>query len=310
MIMASKMKTPHISVCICTFRRPQLLSRLLEELKGQVTLSRFTFSIVVADNDWTESARVTVATFIDQLHFSQLSPSDVTYTVERVPNIALARNAALAHARGDYAAFIDDDEFPSAHWLLNLYDTLERYQVEGVLGPVLPHFDTEPPAWVRKGGFFNRPRHATGFELGWKDCRTGNVLFNRRVLAVLDDDEPFRSQFGTGGEDVDFFERVIAKGCRFVWCDAAIAYEVQEPYRWDVRLMVRRALLRGKNNWKLSDGRWRRLAKSLLALPLYTLSLPIMLLRGYDRYVKTLIRMGDHGGKVLAALNLNPVKTR
>jgi hypothetical protein len=41
----------HVCVCICTFRRPLLLKRLLEALEKQQTENAFTFSVVVADND-------------------------------------------------------------------------------------------------------------------------------------------------------------------------------------------------------------------------------------------------------------------
>jgi glycosyltransferase involved in cell wall biosynthesis len=279
-----------------------MLKRLLLALEGQATEERFTYSIVVADNDRAESARATVAAFAGHKRLQ------VSYCLEQRQNIALARNTALQNANGDFIAFIDDDEFPITEWLLNLYHTLEGYGVDGVLGPVLPHFDEEPPRWVRKGGFFNRPRHQTGFLLSWTDCRTGNVLFRAKVLELLG--EPFRHEFGSGGEDLDFFQRAITKGCGFVWCDGAIVYEVQEPSRWEIRLMVRRALLRGRNNWRYTQGRWLRLAKSAVALPLYTLSLPIMLLGGYHRFVKSLVRIGDHGGKILAALGVNPVRTR
>src|SRR5881628_1640822 len=53
----------HISVCICTFRRPHLLTRLLEELIAQETDGLFTYSIVVADNDESQSAGAVVRNF-------------------------------------------------------------------------------------------------------------------------------------------------------------------------------------------------------------------------------------------------------
>ena len=42
---------PHVAVCICTYRRPKLLFRLLEALSAQETDGQFTFSVVVVDND-------------------------------------------------------------------------------------------------------------------------------------------------------------------------------------------------------------------------------------------------------------------
>src|SRR4029453_1875794 len=48
---------PHISVCVCTYKRPLLLRRLLKELSAQDSGGFFTFSIVVVDNDSSGSAR-------------------------------------------------------------------------------------------------------------------------------------------------------------------------------------------------------------------------------------------------------------
>jgi len=42
---------PHISVCVCTYKRAHLLHRLFEKLAAQQTRGRVTDSVVVADND-------------------------------------------------------------------------------------------------------------------------------------------------------------------------------------------------------------------------------------------------------------------
>ena len=43
--------TSHIGVCVCTYKRPELLKRLLDGLRNQETGGLFTYSIVVADNE-------------------------------------------------------------------------------------------------------------------------------------------------------------------------------------------------------------------------------------------------------------------
>ena len=111
---ALKCRPSHITVCICTFHRPQSLHRLLDMLIRQHTVDAFTFSIVVADNDAGQSAKEIVA------EFSEATTVDVDYFVEPEKNIALVRNKAIEHARGEFIAFIDDDEFPVENWLLNL----------------------------------------------------------------------------------------------------------------------------------------------------------------------------------------------
>src|SRR6266536_4078659 len=182
---------PHISVCICTFRRPVLLKRLLLELEAQPTAGLFSFSVVVSDNDAAQSARELV------MQFSAASALKTVYCAESEQNIALARNAALASATGDFIAFIDDDEFPSRDWLLTLFRACNQYGAAGVLGPVKPCFEQDPPEWVRTGRFFERPTHDTGFVIGWTEGRTGNLLFKRRILEGIE--IAFRPEFGSGG---------------------------------------------------------------------------------------------------------------
>ena len=62
----------HICVCICTYKRPVLLRRLLEGLGDQDTSRLFTFSIVVVDNDRSESARGVVKDFTAASHSGNL----------------------------------------------------------------------------------------------------------------------------------------------------------------------------------------------------------------------------------------------
>lgn len=293
---------PHLSVCICTFKRPVLLRRLLEELEKQETGGAFSYSIVVADNDATRSAEALVA------EFAARSPGRVTYCCEPTQNIALVRNRAIAHARGDFLVFIDDDEFPVPAWLAELWKTCESHRVSGVLGPVRPHFDSPPPAWLIRGRFCERPEFPTGTPLAWSQCRTGNVLFRRAILPA--DAPPFREQFGTGGEDVDFFQRMSAAGAKFIWCNEAVAYETVPPSRWTRSYMLRRALLRGKNSLKIGRGRLLLMVKSLVAVPLYGIVLPFSLLAGHHRFMHLLIRCCDHVGRLLAAVGLHPMEAR
>ena len=194
-------------------------------------------------------------------------------------NIALVRNKALEQARGDAIAFIDDDEYPVTDWLLRLRAACLQYQASGVLGPVLPYFEGTPPAWLIKAGFCDRPRHETGFQMPWTECRTGNVLLRREIFAGLA--EVFRPQFGTGSEDVDFFRRMSESGRTFAWCDEAIAHEIVPPERWTRSFLLKRALLRGNDSLKHPTGRLKNILTALIAVPLYGLALPFLLLAGH-----------------------------
>lgn len=292
----------HISICICTFKRPELLRRLLESVETQRSGEAFTFSIVVADNDEARSAERVVA------EFAGTARAAISYHCEPRRNIALARNLTIAKATGDFIAFIDDDEFPAPDWLLQLFLTCRERQVAGVLGPVRPHFDQPPPAWIIRGRFCERREHPTGTVMKWNECRTGNVLFRRDILPP--GEPPFGAQFGTGGEDVDFFMRMSARGCVFVWCNEGVAYETVPPSRYKRTYMLRRALLRGGNSLKLSRGRIVLVLKSLVAAPLYSIILPVAFLFGHHRFMNYCIRLCDHIGRLLALVGLNRINER
>jgi succinoglycan biosynthesis protein ExoM len=293
---------PHITVCICTLRRPTLLRRLLDKLPKQQTNSLFSFSVVVCDNDVEQSAAPVVSAA------SENAGIDITYCKEPRKNIALARNKALEHARGDFIAFIDDDEFPADDWLQKLMDACDGYRADGVLGPVRPHFESPPPRWVVRGGFCERPEHETGRVMPWDECRTGNLLFRSQILNG--NIPPFEPEFSTGGEDKDFFMRLTQQGRIFIWCNEAIAYETVPPSRCTRSYMLRRALLRGRNILKHPVGRFGLLARSAVAVPIYSLALPAFLLLGQHWFMRYCVKLCDHVGRLLAVIGINPVVER
>jgi len=283
-----------ISVCICTFRRPPLLRLLLKEVEKQETEGLFSFCVVVVDNDSLQSARQVVT------EFAASSSRPVQYCVEPEKNIALARNRAVNSTRTAYVAFIDDDEIPCAGWLCNLFKACRKHAADGVLGPVKPYFEHEPPQWVLQGGFFERPTHMSGYRLDWPEMRTGNVLLKREVLCELE--QPFRHEFATGGEDVDFFRRMTQRGKVFVWCNEAAVSELVPQSRCRCSYLLRRALNRGSNFPKRSHRPIDSLLRSLVAVPLYTLALPIALFFGKHMVVRYLIKLCDHSSRILAYL--------
>jgi succinoglycan biosynthesis protein ExoM len=297
------MTVPQITVCICTFKRAALLTTLLKSLELQRTDGLFTYDVVVADNDSGRSGELVVQAFTAS---SQLK---VTYCMEPEANIARARNKAVEHARGDLVAFIDDDEFATGDWLLSLWQTLVTHRADAVLGPVVPYFEEEPPDWLKKGRFFDRPRHATGHPIPWPEARSGNVLFDKAILRAIDQ-PPFRPEFATAGEDVDFFRRLAQRDCSFVWCNEAVAYESVPPARCTRRYLLRRAALRGSNFPKHPTHRLRNATKSLIALPCYTVALPVLAVIGHHVFITYLIKVLDHGARLLAFARVPVVKER
>lgn len=302
----AKDNSDYITVCICTFKRPLALAELLLSLKNQFTGGRFNYNIVVVDNDSRGSAKKVVNKFIVNHEL------DIVYTVEEKQNIALARNKSVLNSKGNFIAFIDDDELPTPKWLYDLFLAINKYSADGILGPVCPKYQVNPPKWVTRGGLFDRPRHKTGHVLRWKDTRTGNVLIRKKVFEESPD--WFREEFGSGGEDRDFFKRKIEEGYRFAWCNEAVVFERVPAERWQLNVQIKRALIRGRTAANYSSKRTKTIFVSAVAILSYGFSWPILFLLspliGYENFFKYFIAFFDHLAKLLAYFKIDLIKDK
>jgi glycosyltransferase involved in cell wall biosynthesis len=298
----------HISVCVPTFGRNQMLERLLRKLALQETERLFDFSVVVVDNDAAGPARETVMRLRAELGL------DITYDIEPEQTIPAARNHALRLARGNYIGIIDDDEFPPQHWLVTMYRAIRAFDVDGTLGPVHPFFEKPPPTWLIKSGFCERPVHHTGTLLNWDQTRTGNVLIKKEVFDKYH--LCFDLKFKTGGSDREFFKQAMAAGYRFVAVEEAPVYEIVPPERWRKNYYLKRALVNGSNAYRNSvnqkDGlSWVKVPmKSTVALMVYAVAIPFCACLGSHVLMNCLVRGAHHLSRLLTMLGIELVKKR
>jgi len=292
-----------IDVCVLTYKRPSMLDGCLASLSAQQR-GDFDYSIVVIDNDAGRSAQETVA------KWACPSPLRIEYEVEPEQNISRARNRAVAASDGDYIAFIDDDESAEAEWLLHLYATCQRFGVDGVLGPVLPKFDGTPPAWLVESGLCMRRSFPTGTPLlSSTYMRTGNVLFSRELVRKLD--APFDPRLGrSGGEDADFFERMLGAKRTFVWCNEARVHEHVPAERQTLRYHLRRAVMRGVTEADRQDLISVGTVKSVLAAAVYAAAIPVLFIVRYPLFARCLVSCCDHVAKLLAQCGIRLGRVR
>lgn len=234
-----------LSICICTYKRPDLLRRLLQAILTQ-TLRDVAMEVVVVDNDSLQSASAVLNEMVDSfdgaLKVLALANS----------NISLARNAAIAAASGNWIVMIDDDEVPVSDWLEQLLNVQKTEQADVVFAPVLPEYSEATPLWIREGGYFDRRRMPTGTKIDHRDARSGNVLIRRSTLQAIaasqkDGIGPFDPAYGTtGGEDTMLFRRLDKLGAVMVWCDEAPAHEFIPAERATAKWLLQRSYRTGQ----------------------------------------------------------------
>ncbi len=274
-----------ISICVCTFRRPQGLVRLLRSLH-RLDPSTPPHDVIVVDNDAARSGESAVRQ-------AQAEGLKVQYVVEPVRGIARARNRTLEPATGTFVAFIDDDEEADPQWLIRLWREVTRNDDDGGCGPVVPRFNDKTPSWLIEGGFFDRPRPPTGTMLADWQLRTGNALIRRSHLMALPG--PFDERHNlTGGEDTEMFVRLLAGGARFIAVDSAIVYEHLPPNRTTLRWLLQRRFLHGMGSARqyantvppTARARWQRAQPLLKGLGWGTVGLllwPLFRIYGAER---------------------------
>jgi succinoglycan biosynthesis protein ExoM len=231
----------HIHIGICTYKRKEKLQKLLEKLKYQYTGNCFEFSVSIVDNDFQGSAEDIVKQF-KNCNYS------LYYHNEKEKNIAKARNKVLEVCEGKYIAFIDDDEYPDDKWLYNHFITCNTFDADGTLGPVIEEFPEICPKWIKGSNVCKRKNFATGVIIKTENARTGNCFLIREN--VIKNNCFFDVQFGlTGGEDIDFFDRLINKyNSKIVWCKEAVVFEPVADNRLYRKYYIVRALKRGGNS--------------------------------------------------------------
>lgn len=228
----------NISLCLATYRRVDRLRVLLDDLVQQ---HRPPNEVIVVDNDATGSARAVV-----ERRRELGAPFPIYYDIQPLQNISLTRNRTVEMASGDWIAFIDDDERAPPSWLAQLAEAAERFDTDGVLGPVEPVVPQHAPYWLRSGDFYSWARMETGAVVPLNKLRFGNVLLRASLLRKTA--QPFDPNYGqTGGEDGDLLTRLAQDGARIVWCDEAIVREPVEAARLSLHWLLRRALRGGQD---------------------------------------------------------------
>ena len=233
------MKKIRVAICICTFKRPDLLRELLHGI-GNLVFRKVQgpeIHIVVVDNDDSKSA--------EQVCGNASVPWPLTYVAEPRRGITYARNRAIAEAGAvDFISFIDDDETPSTHWLDELLAAEREFTADVISGPVFPAYATDTPDWIKRGRFFEARTAISGSPR--QTCACNNILIADHVLdRVPRFDDAFAL---SGAEDTDFFLRVRLAGYTIVWSQEAVVFETVPSQRATIAWLLRREYQTG-NGW-------------------------------------------------------------
>jgi glycosyltransferase involved in cell wall biosynthesis len=219
-------KTPDITVIVCTYNRASLLGAALESLVRQETDGRFEFEILVVDDASTDETVEIVRAAAES------SAASIRYVRATGNGVASARNRGVAASSAKWIAFFDDDQWAEPTWLRELAQFAMATGASCVCGAVRLTFPGADETWLSP-----ICRRALGESVGQdrtEECTrqnwpgTGNVLLSRQLFDAVG---PFEESLTTGGEDQKLFADARLAGYRAWYTPDAVVHHIIPPYR-------------------------------------------------------------------------------
>lgn len=226
-----------IVICIPTYKRGDMLRQLIDTIsKCMIDKSLIkSINIVVVDNDVEKTAQE----LITKLKIEYQTFFDLHYHNYSIKGLANVRNELITRAmelNPDFLVFIDDDEYVTENWLVELLKTVIENDGDAARGPVLPKYDNKVS--ISMEALLERESYANNTLLGhWT---TGNLIIRRTSLDKYNVrfDKRFNS---TGSEDYFFGRQMAAKGAKIYWAANAITYEIIPEKRTELNWFLKRA---------------------------------------------------------------------
>jgi glycosyltransferase involved in cell wall biosynthesis len=136
-------RTMDITVAICTYNGAEDVPEVLDHLHAQERVGHIQWEVIVVDNNSTDSTESVVREY--QESWEQGAP--LRYAFEKRQGKSHAMETAVAEARGEWIAFLDDDNLPASDWVATAYRFAQSHPQAGAFGgQVHGQFETEPPA--------------------------------------------------------------------------------------------------------------------------------------------------------------------
>lgn len=231
-----------LSVCIATYKRQELLKKLLISIINQKGLENYIIEIIVVDNDVNRSAETVVLEFRE--NFLNKENYILKYDMQPEKNIAITRNRTIELASGEYLFFIDDDEYADENCIYNHIITLKKFNAVATIGSVLPYFSANIPNYLKNCYIYIRENSEDGAPSDF--FITGNALVNKSFIEKYKIN--FDKNYGlTGGEDNDFFTRINALGGKIISCGSAYVYEFIPDEKVKLNALIKRVFRTGNN---------------------------------------------------------------
>ena len=255
-----------LSLIIPTHNRSERLIAALESVIRQ-DLPAADWECVVVSNNSTDD---TVARFGD---FAARYPGlNLRLVTEDGPGVSYARNRGIAETSAPLLVFIDDDERINPGFLRAYADFFDAHPDAVVAGGrIIAEYVTGRPAWLSK---YTEMPIANPMDFGdavrpfpaGRVPGGGNMAFRRSAALRYGGFDPSLGRVGRmliGGEENDFFERLMRGGETCWYVPGAVMWHIIPPDKLTESYFLRLCYNVGVSQ-RLRAGMYRRYPKTLL----------------------------------------------
>jgi succinoglycan biosynthesis protein ExoM len=226
----------NIAICIPTYKRPVMLKKLILSIIGNQidkTLIR-NINIIVVDNDIERTAEG----ITNELKTVYADRFTLIYHNYPKKGLSYVRNEIFRKAlecSPDYILCIDDDEYATTEWIMQLLLSITTNKGDIAMGPVIP--EIESPVSSAISYWFKSPLIINNQELDYFE--SGNFIICTKFL--VKNDLEFDPRFNlTGAEDSYFGVMALKKGAKIFRAGGAVAYETISENRATLNWLIKR----------------------------------------------------------------------
>lgn len=213
------------TVALCTHNHADRMTRTLTDL-AQIRTPQASWEFLVIDNGCRDGT--------PELLSRHIWPTGWQVRVVREEELGLsnARNRAIAEAQGEYVIFMDDDETADPDWLCAFERLIVAKLPDAFGGRIRVLFEDIRPPWLSDEllgflGEINRAEEIAPLTGPNTSFYGGNFGIRKSVCDSVGGFDAMLGRKGTdntGGEEVDFYRRLLEAGFKVWWTPEAIIH--------------------------------------------------------------------------------------
>lgn len=130
------------TVAIPTYNGAERLPQVLEKVRSQIQTESLKWEVIVIDNNSSDNTEEIIE------NYQETWPRSIPlkYVLESEQGAAFARLRAVKEAKGEYIAFLDDDNWPEPNWLISAYSFCKEHPQAGAIGgQIHANYEIPPP---------------------------------------------------------------------------------------------------------------------------------------------------------------------